>query len=347
MEHVGIDVHKNQSQICIFTEAGEVLHQRIHTNRQRFAAVFAERPTARILIEASTESEWVAQCLEVLGHEVIVADPNYAPMYAQRSRRVKTDRRDAEALAHACRLGAYHPAHRTSEHQRQVRGSLTVRDALVRSRTRWISVVRALLRQHGYRLRSGAAESFIGRIEELELSAELQAEIEPLLRAMRSVNEQLAALEQRVETMAQDNKVVERLRTAPGVGPLTALSFVATLDEVERFDNAHQVESYLGLVPREWSSGERQQRGKITKQGSGRMRALLVGAAWRILRRQEVVGSKLRHWAERLATRRGKRVAVVALARRLAGILYALWRDASVYDEARVGQRQHAVALTV
>lgn len=109
MEHGGIDVHKNQSQICIFTEAGEVLHQRIHTNRERFAAVFAERPTARILIEASTESEWVAQCLEVLGHEVIVADPNYAPMYAQRSRRVKTDRRDAEALAHACRLGAYHP----------------------------------------------------------------------------------------------------------------------------------------------------------------------------------------------------------------------------------------------
>jgi len=164
---------------------------------------------------------------------------------------------------------------------------------------------------------------------------------------MRRVNEQLAALEQRIETMAQDDEVVERLRTAPGVGPLTALSFVATLDEVERFDHAHQVESSLGLVPREWSAGEQQQRGKITKQGSGRMRALLVGAAWRILRRQEVVGSKLRHWAERIATRRGKRVAVVALARRLAGMLYALWRDASVYDETRVGQRQHAAALTV
>jgi transposase len=98
---------------------------------------------------------------------------------------------------------------------------------------------------------------------------------------------------------------VQRLSTAPGVGPLTALSFVATLDEVERFDNAHHVESYLGLVPREWSSGEQQQRGKITKQGSGQMRALLVGAAWRIWRRQGVVGSKLRQWAERLAARRG------------------------------------------
>jgi transposase len=124
------------------------------------------------------------------------------------------------------------------------------------------------------------------------------------------------------------------------------LAFVATLDEVERFESAHQVESYLGLVPREWSSGE-QQCGKITKQGSGQLRALLVGAAWRILRRQRVVGSKLRHWAERLATRRGERIAGVALARRLAGILYALGRDGSVYDAARVGQQARRGALTV
>jgi len=274
MEYVGIDVHKKHSQICTCTEAGEILHQRIETQRERFAAVFGARPQVRILIEASTESAWVAQCLEARGHEVIVADPNDAPMYAQRSRGVKTDRRDAEALAHACRLGAYHPAHRTSERQRHVRAVLAVREALVRSRTRWISVVRALLRQHGYRLRSGAAESFLSRVTELALSADLQAEIAPLLRAMHSVNAQLATLEQRTETMAQGDEVVERLRTAPGVGPLTALAFVATLDEVERFDNAHQVESYLGLVPREWSAGEQQQRGKITKQGSGRLRAV-------------------------------------------------------------------------
>jgi len=97
MEHIGIKVHNNQSQICLITEAGEVLHQRIHTNRERFAAVCAERPTARLLIETSTESAWVAPCLEALGHAVLVADPHYAPMDARRSRRVKTERRDAEA----------------------------------------------------------------------------------------------------------------------------------------------------------------------------------------------------------------------------------------------------------
>ena len=112
MENIGIDVHKNQSQICILTDNAELIEKRIRTDRARFAAVLGVRPPARILIEASTESEWVARCLEAQGHEVIVADPNYAPMYAQRSRRIKTDRRDARALAEACRIKAYRKAHR-------------------------------------------------------------------------------------------------------------------------------------------------------------------------------------------------------------------------------------------
>jgi len=96
--------------------------------------VLSDRPRARIVIEASTDSEWVARCLEALGHEVIVADPNFAPMYATRTRKVKTDRRDARALADACLLGAYRPAHRLADPQRHVRGRLLVHDALVRTR---------------------------------------------------------------------------------------------------------------------------------------------------------------------------------------------------------------------
>ena len=121
MEHIGIDVHKVESQICILTEGGEIVESRIRTQRERLAAVLGGRPRAKVLIEASTESEWVARCLEQLGHEVIVADPNFAAMYATRSRKVKTDRRDARTLAEACRLGAYRPAHRTSDRQRHVR----------------------------------------------------------------------------------------------------------------------------------------------------------------------------------------------------------------------------------
>jgi len=129
MEYVGIDRHKKESQICLLTEAGEVIERRIRTEPQRFAEVLGGRPRARILVEASTESEWVARCLEALGHEVVVVDPNFAPMYATRTRKVKTDRRDARALQEACRLGAYRPAHRLSDAQRHVRGRLAVRDA--------------------------------------------------------------------------------------------------------------------------------------------------------------------------------------------------------------------------
>ena len=111
MDQIGIDVHKREGQICILAEGAEVVEQWIRTDPARFAAVLAARPRARMLIEASTDSEWVAAwCLEALGHEVTIADPNFAPMYATRSCKVKTDRRDARALAEACLLGAYRPA---------------------------------------------------------------------------------------------------------------------------------------------------------------------------------------------------------------------------------------------
>ncbi len=156
MDHIGIDVHKKDSQICILTDHGELIERRIRTEPARFAEELGPRPPARILIESATESEWVARCLEALGHDVIVADPNFAPMYAPRSRKVKTDRRDARALAEACVLGAYRRAHRRADDQRHVRARLTVRDALVRTRTGYISVIRSLLRQHGCAPRQSA-----------------------------------------------------------------------------------------------------------------------------------------------------------------------------------------------
>ena len=122
MDQIGIDVHKREGQICILAEGAEVVEQWIRTDPARFAAVLGARPRARMLVEASPDSERAARCLEALGHEVIIADPNFAPLYATRSRKVKTDRRDARALAEACLLGAYRLAHRLSDPQRHVRG---------------------------------------------------------------------------------------------------------------------------------------------------------------------------------------------------------------------------------
>jgi len=143
-------------------------------------AVFGERPRARILLEASTESEWVARHLESLGHDVIVADPNDAPMYANRSRRTKTDKRDARTLMDACEMGAWRPAYRLSEARRHVRAELAVCDALVRTRTRYIALAKALVRRDGLRVPTSASAWVPTRIAALELSPTLTTELEPL-----------------------------------------------------------------------------------------------------------------------------------------------------------------------
>jgi transposase len=344
MEYLGIDVHASESQICTLTEEGEILERRVRTRPDRFAEVLGDRPRARILIEASTESEWVARCLEQLGHEVIVADPNYAPMYATRSRRVKTDRRDAQALMDACRLGAYRPAHRTSDAQRGVRADLAVRDALVRTRSRFISLIRALLRREGLRVPSGMTSYFVRRLARLTVPERLSAEIAPLLAVIESIHQQIETADARLAEHAAADPVVRRLETVPNIGPVTALSFVATLDQVERFDGPHPAAAYLGLVPGERSSGEQQRRGPITKRGSGRTRWLLVEAAWGVIRHAHPDTAELRAWAARIAARRGRRIAAVALARRLAGILYAMWRDATDDQPRRTTVSETAMA---
>jgi transposase len=155
MEHGAIDLHKKESQIQILTDTAEVIDCRIATTRERLTDLFACRPRMRILLEASTESEWVAQHLEQMGHEVIVADPNYAPMYGHRSRRIKTDRRDVTALREACQHGTYRLAHRRSARQHEVQCRLNVRQELTQARTRSISLARSITRTAGLRIRTG------------------------------------------------------------------------------------------------------------------------------------------------------------------------------------------------
>jgi transposase len=332
MEHIGIDVHKNSCQVCILTEDGELIERRIKTERSSLHALFSDRPRARILIESSTESEWVARCLEGLGHEVIVADPNYAPMYATRSKKVKTDKRDARTLCEASRLGAYRPAHRTSDRQRDVRAHLAVRETLVRRRARYISLVGALARREGCRIPAGVSRSFAARVEQAALPRHVLVQVEPLLIMLKSLNEQIKKADERLAEVVKDDQVVRRLTTVPGVGPVTATTYAATLDGAARFRDAKQVRSYLGLVPREHSSGEKQHRGRISKAGNSRARALLVEAAWALLRWKTAKTKALHEWATRIAARRGRATAVVALARKLAGILFALWRDVTEFD---------------
>ncbi len=336
MDTIGLDLHKRESQLCVLAEDGMIHERRIVTSRERFTAVLGNRTGSRILIEASTESEWVAQHLESLGHEVIVADPNYAPMYAARSRRVKTDKRDARALAEALRVGAYRPAHRVSAKRRHVRAELAVREALVRTRTRYISLAKALVRRDGLRVAGSGAEQVAQRIAELDLSDTLATELMPLFQVLAAINEQIDGADRRIAELSKNDAEVALLTTAPSIGPITASAVVATVDDISRFRSAHQFEAFLGLVPGERSSGEKRRVGKITKTGNSRVRYLLIEAGWRMMRSRSEETAALRAWALQIAARRGKRIAVVALARRLAGILFAMWRDNSPYNAANL-----------
>lgn len=265
-------------------------------------------------------------------YEVVVADPNFAPMYATRDRRIKTDKRDARALCKACRLGAYRPAHRTSDRQRGVRAHLALRQTLVRTRFKYISLMGALARREGCRIEAGPSPSFARHVEAAGLPAHTLAQIEPLLAMLKALGEQIKAADKRLEEIVKADEVVKRLCSVPGVGPVVATTLAATLDDASRFLGARHVRSYLGLVPREYNSGERQRRGRISKAGSARARSLMVEAAWSLLRWKTERTKALHEWWARIVQRRGKATAVVALARKLAGIMFALWRDGTQFD---------------
>jgi transposase len=168
--------------------------------------------------------------------------------------------------------------------------------------------------------------------------------IAPLFESLRLLNRQIAEANAELEKIVKEDVVVKRLCTTPGVGPVTATTFAATIDDASRFSAAKQVRSYLGLVPREYSSGERQHRGRISKAGGSRARTLLVEAAWALLRWRTEQNKALYDWAMRIAARRGRARACVALARKLAGILFAMWRDETEFDPQALRHSDAAAA---
>ena len=336
MVYGAIDLHTRYSQIRIVDESGTVVReQRVLTvPAERLLHAFEGYGAMRILVEAGTESEWVAARLEAAGHTVIVADPNYAPMYGEVRRKVKTDRRDVAALCEANRRGWYRATHRVSAAQQAIRRVLRSRRLVVQARSGHISLIRSLLRQAGYRLPACGAEAVPRKLAALPLPAPLVETLAPVRRLVDALSDAIARYDEQLRGHAAADPIVQRLMTVPGVGVVVAQTFRAFVDEVSRFASAAQVSAAIGVVPREDSSAERRHRGHITKAGPRELRSLLVQAAWACWRSKQ--SATLRAWVERLAARRGKRVAIVALARRLSRILFAVWRDGVAFDVHRL-----------
>jgi len=330
MEHCAIDLGGRKSQLCVRSQQGQILSEFVVAT-SALPETLREMPRCRVVMETAAETFRVADAALACGHEVKVVPSTLVRALGVGARRTKTDQRDARALSEAsCRM-ELPSVHIPSWRSREWKAICGVHDVLISSRTKMINNVRGWLRGQAKRPRDGAAATFAERVRKLKLAT--PAHIETELRLIEILSEQIRASEARLEEMAGTDPVCARLMTVPGVGASTAVRFLAALDEVTRFPNAHRVEAYLGLAPGENSSSERQQRLSITKAGPSTVRWCLVQAAWVLRTCCRNAGARpLQEWALEVEKRRGSRIATVALARKLAGILYALWRDGTTYS---------------
>ena len=291
---------------------------------------------ARVAIEACREAWHIRDELVSWGHDVLLVDTTRVGKLGIGQHGRKTDRIDAEVLAFAVESGHIPEAHVLSPARRELRMQLAVRRALVETRSQYVTSVRGLLRAKGERLRSCDPDVFLARFEEAKFDAEVRSLCAPLIAILEAMEPELTKVERTIQQLAEKEPMTQFLMTAPGVGLVIAAMFVSVVDDAKRFKKAHQLESYLGLVPSENSSGGKRRIGSISKRGNPYMRALLVQAAWSILRMRDNA-DPIKAWADALAARRGKRIAIVAIARRLAGVLWAMWRDGTVYDPKVTG----------
>jgi transposase len=351
MRTVALDLGSRTTSFCEVAE-GRVVQRGSVTSVESLRSLLGpETAPSRVAIEACREAWHVHDTLSGWGNEVVLVDTTRSRRLGIGQHGRKTDRIDAEVLARALERGGIPVAHVLSPHRRELRRWLNVRRALVESRAQLVTTARGLARERGTTLRRCSTSRFAENVASENLDAELAALLSPLLTLLSSITMELKKVEDELAKLCATEPVVELLATTPGVGPIVAASFVSVVDDANRFRSAHHVESYLGLVPSEDSSGGKRKIGSISKKGNSYLRALLVQSAWSIMR--SPVTSPLRVWADAVAERRGKKVAVVALARRLVGILWAIWRDGSVYDANLVartsskGTRLNAQSLEV
>jgi transposase len=291
-------------------------------------------PKARVGFEACREAWAVHDQLTAWGHEPLMLDTTRVKRLGIGQHGRKNDRIDAETLARAVESGKVPLAHVLSPRRRELRLQLSVRRTLVETRAAYVTTIRGLARAHGNALPTCTTTNFLAHLRKTPLSEATRALVTPLEAALEALNPQIELADTKLAQLCAEEPVVKRLGTVPGVGLIVAAAFVSVIDEAKRFHSAHHVESYLGLVPKENTSIKRR-LGAISKQGNTYTRALLVEAAQSVFRLR--ADDPLKRWGERIEQRSGKRKAAVAVARRLAGILWAMWRDGTVYDPKRLG----------
>jgi transposase len=352
-EHViGLDVSDETSTyVVIQSRTGEMVAEgTVATTRAGMKRAFGVRPASLLAIEAGTHSPWLSRFLADLGHEVIVANPRQVALIARSKR--KNDRLDALALA---RLGRFDPAllhpikHRGKEAQLDL-VMLRIRDSLVTNRTRLINQVRSIAKSFGEPLPKCSAEAFPAKAT-ASLSVELLELVQPLLANIATFTDQERAMAKKAERLAEHKYGDAALpRQVNGVGLITSLAYVLTLEEPNRFASSRDVPAYLGITPGQRQSGKSDPQLHITKAGDAFLRKLLIQCAHYILG-PFGADCDLRTWGLKLAgasapgkrgSDRAKKRAVTAVARKLAVLLHHLWRTGATYEPHR--QRKDVIA---
>jgi transposase len=327
MNHVAIDLGGRESQICRRNAKGEILEEGRRRTSQ-LGSVLRRGQPCRVILETCSEAFAVADLARARGHDVRVVPATLVRALGVGARGIKTDKRDAQVLSEVSARIELSSVHIPTLIARERKAMCGTRQSMVEARTQLVNCVRGWLRTKLIRPRSGAVETFAERVRSKLLAGPegMPVFVERLLLVIDELNKQIKDADKELLALARNDPVCQRLMTAPGVGPVTAVRFVAALDDPSRFANAHAVESYLGLTAGERSSSNRKRRTPITKAGPSELRRVLVQASWSAWRARPTDPMVL--WARQVAQRRGRQVAIVALARKLAGVLFAIWETA-------------------
>jgi len=326
-------------------EDDKIIHEDLETCPEVLHARFVEEPPAQVVFEAGSQSHWISWMLEDLGHEPLVVHPRRLKMITDSSR--KTDRADATwlLLLGESDLQILEPISVRSRDQQADLVRLRTRQTLVRMRVNAIHAVRGHAKLFGCALASGSPDAFPKRAR-AGLCRELRIACAPLLVHIESLTRSIRRIDAELDAVAERRPETQCMLQVPSIGVITALTFVLTLQDVDRFPNNRQVGAAVGLVPRKRASGMRNPELRITKTGDTELRRLLVLAAHRMMR-TTAPDSDIKRFGLRLAERGGKNAkkrAAVAVARKISVLLAALWRSGEVYEPLRGAESMRPAA---
>lgn len=335
---VGCDLSDKRASLCVIDARGRVIARAdVRLREPELTAWFSRQPRARVVLEVGSHSAWVSRLIKRTGHEAVVANPRQVELIARSQR--KTDKQDAELLARLGRadVSLLAPVQHRSE---QVQTDLVVvraRDMLVSARAKLVNHLRGIVKPFGARLPRASPAGLVSRAGD-HIPPPLRKALQPILDCIDQMNQEVKQYEHEIEQLARDvypqaQRFEEML---PGVGPITSLAYVLTIEDPTRFKKSRAVGAYLGLTPRRRQSGERDPEGHISKAGDPLLRRLLLECSKSVLRR--CPDSDLQRWGRSIAARGRKAAAnraAIAIARKLAVVMHRLWVTGDNYRPFR------------